>query len=79
MLSANAWNSSFLLTLAIFDIFNGQMTEEVFSMLEENNIHVVKVPANCSDRLQHMDLSVNKSVKESMRSKWYARSNWTKV
>lgn len=44
-------------------------------MLEENNIHVVKVPANCTDRLQPMDLSVNKSVKEFMHSKfqqWYA-------
>ena len=51
------------------------MTEEVFSLLEENNIHVVKVPANCTDQLQPMDLSVNKSVKEFMRNKfqqWYA-------
>ena len=51
------------------------MTEEVFALLEENNIHVVKVPANCTDRLQPMDLSVNKPVKEFMRSKfgqWYA-------
>ena len=38
--------------LTIFDVFKGQMTEEVFSMLEENNIHVVKVLANCTDRLQ---------------------------
>lgn len=61
--------------LAIFEVFKGQMTEEVFSLLEENNIHVVKVPANCTDRLQPMDLSVNKSVKEFMRNKfqqWYA-------
>ena len=51
------------------------MTEEVFAQLEQNNIHVVKVPANCTDCLQPMDLSVNKSVKELMRNKfqqWYA-------
>ena len=51
------------------------MTEEVFALLEENNIHVVKVPAICTDRLQPMDLSVNKPVKEFMHSKfqqWYA-------
>lgn len=44
-------------------------------MLEENNIHVVKVPAICTDRLQPMDLSVNKSVKDFMCRKiqqWYA-------
>ena len=61
--------------LAIFDGFKGQMTEEVFSLYEENNIHVVKVPTNCTDQLQPMDLNVNKSVKEFMHSKfqkWYA-------
>ena len=49
--------------------------EEVFSILEENNIHLVKVPANCTDHLQPIDLIVNKSVKEFMCSKfqqWYA-------
>ena len=39
-------------------------------MLEENNVHVVSIPANCTDRLQPMDLSVNKSVKEFMRTKF---------
>ena len=56
--------------LAIFDVFKGQMTEVVFSMLEENNIHVVKVPPIGTDRLQPMDLSVNKSVKEFMCRKF---------
>ena len=44
-------------------------------LLEKNNIHVMSVPANCTNRLQPMDLSVNKSVKEFMRSKfrdWYS-------
>ena len=61
--------------LAIFDVFKGQQMEDVTKLLEENNIHVVSVPANCTDRLQPMDLSVNKSVKEYMRSKfrdWYS-------
>ena len=43
--------------------------------MEENNVYVVSVPANCKDRLQPMDLSVNKSAKEFMQSKlrdWYA-------
>ena len=61
--------------LAIFDVFKGQQTEDVTKLLDENNIHVVSVPANCTDHLQPMDLSVNKSVKEYMRSKfwdWYS-------
>lgn len=61
--------------LAIFDVFKGQVTDDVFAILRENNIHVVKVPANCTDRLQPMDLSVNKSVKEFLRHKfqaWYS-------
>ena len=61
--------------LAIFDVFKGQQTESVLKMLEENNILVVSVPANCTDRLQPMDLSINKSVKEFMRGKfrdWYS-------
>ena len=58
--------------LAIFDVFKGQQTEEIHALLEEHNIHAVCVPANCTDRLQPMDLSVNKSVKEFMRKEWYA-------
>ena len=62
--------------LAIFDVFKGQQTESVMKLLEEHHILVVSVPANCTDRLQPMDLSINKSVKEFMRSKfrdWYSK------
>ena len=61
--------------LALFDVFKGQQTEDIADLLEENNIIVVPIPANCTDRLQPMDLSVNKSAKEFMRGKfreWYA-------
>lgn len=61
--------------LAIFDVFRGQMTAEVFALLDHNSIHVVKVPVNCTDQLQPIDLSINKSVKEFVRKKfqqWYA-------
>ena len=36
---------------------------------------MVIVPANCTDRLQPLDVSVNKAVKENLRSQfqdWYA-------
>ena len=61
--------------LAIFDNFRGQLTENVVKELECHNIQSVLVPANCTDRLQPMDLSVNKSAKSFMRSQftmWYA-------
>ena len=61
--------------LAIFDIFKGQQMEDIRGMLEKENILIVPVPPNCTDRLQPMDLSVNKPLKEFMRKKfqeWYA-------
>ena len=61
--------------LAIFDNFWGQLTENVVEELERHNIQSVLVPANCTDRLQPMDLSVLKSAKAFMRSQftmWYA-------
>ena len=44
-------------------------------LLEEHNIHVIKLPPNCTDQLQSMDLSVNKAVKKSLRgyfNEWYS-------
>ena len=43
--------------------------------LNDKRLFVVKVPPNCTDRLQPMDLSVNKAVKEFLRKKfqqWYS-------
>ena len=62
--------------LAIFNNFKGQLTEKVLQELEDNNIQSVLVPANCTDRFQPMDLSVNKSIKSFLRSQfstWYSQ------
>ena len=40
-------------------------------MLEDNHIERVLVPANCTDRLQPLDLSVNKPAKEKFQE-WFA-------
>ena len=59
----------------IFDAFKGQCVEIVFILLDDNNILYVIVPANCTDKLQPLDLSVNKPAKYFMRSKfqdWYS-------
>ena len=61
--------------LLIQDNFKGQSTLEVLDLLESNNILVHFLPSNSTDRLQPMDLSVNKVVKDHLRDKfqeWYA-------
>ena len=61
--------------LVIIDHFKGHFTEKVFNVLEQNNVVIVDVPANCTAKLQPMDLSVNKLIKDHMRSsfqEWYA-------
>ena len=61
--------------LLLFDNFKGQCTETLLKLLDANNIDIVLIPANCTDRLQPLDLSVNKTAKEFLRKcfqKWYA-------
>ena len=53
--------------LAIYDSFKAQFTPWVLNMLDSNNIYIVGVPPNCTSQLQPMDLSVNKSLKDSLR------------
>ena len=67
--------------LCIFDNFKAQRTDRILKLLEDNNIDVVFVPANCTGELQPMDLSVNKSVKDFMHSRfeeWYAKEVFAK-
>ena len=46
------------------DVFRGQTVDEVHELLEESHISVVLVPSNCTDKLQPLDLSVNKPAKD---------------
>ena len=44
-------------------------------LLEKHNIQAVLVPACCTDRLQPLDISVNKAAKSFLRSEfqqWYS-------
>ena len=61
--------------LVIFDRFKAQCTSTILEVLEENNIFVSLIPAHCTDRLQPLDISVNCSVKQFLRTQfheWYA-------
>ena len=62
--------------LLIFDNFKAQCTSSLLSLLDSHNVNVVLVPPNCTDRLQPLDLSVNKAAKDFLRRKfreWYAK------
>jgi len=61
--------------LVIMDNFKGQITEKINTILEHNKIHVCLLPANTTDLLQPMDLSVNKPAKDFLRRRfeeWYS-------
>lgn len=61
--------------LLLFDNCNAQCTEDLLKRIDEQNIYVILIPANCTDRLQPLDLSVNKSVKDFLKvafQEWYA-------
>ena len=60
----------------IFDNFKGQCTSELLTLLDASNVNVILIPPNCTDRLQPLDLSVNKAAKEFLRRQyheWYAK------
>ena len=50
--------------LALLDVFKAQCTSKMLKKLEDNNILYVTVPNNCTDRLQPLNLSVNKPAKD---------------
>ena len=48
----------------------------MLTLLDNHNINVTLIPANCTDRLQPLDLSINKPAKDFLRSQfqeWYAQ------
>ena len=54
------------------------MTEDVLNILKDNNILLVRVPANMPHIFQPLDLTVNGKFKTFMRKKfseWYRRQN----
>ena len=60
-------NSNNVPALVIYDKFKDQCMDAVIIVL---NIHTLMVPACCADRLQPLDVSVNKAAKEFMRKKF---------
>lgn len=68
--------------LVIFDNFNGQCTEDFLKLLENNHFDVVLVPANYTDHLQPLDISMNKPAKNFLRGRfedWYSTQVCTQL
>ena len=62
--------------LLIIDVFSGQVTKPVIYKMTENNIKLVKVPANMTRIFQSSDLTVNGAAKAYMKKRfteWYSR------
>lgn len=62
--------------LLVFDVFRGQITDEVTSHLAQNNIYFVMVPNNMTHLFQPLDLTVNGHCKKFMKKKfseWYTQ------
>ena len=60
--------------LAIFDCFKGQTTPSVKALLAKHNIRFVLIPPNCTDKLQPLDISINKPIESEMKKcfqLWY--------
>ena len=56
--------------LLLWDVFRAHRMEAVLEKLKTENIEVVFVPANCISELQPLDLSVNKPLKDHMKTKF---------
>jgi len=62
--------------LLLFDNFKAQCTSSFLTLLDANNISVVMISPNCTDRLHPLDLSVNKAGNDFLHGQfreWYAK------
>ena len=60
----------------IFDVFHEHLVPKSDEVLEKKKLLKVQVPSNCTVRLQILDLSANKALKDHLRAnfrQWYAQ------
>ena len=69
-------------TLIIMDSFKGQDNDTMKKLCAENNCDVVIVPHNLTNKIQPLDLSVNKAAKSFIQNKykdWFADQEFTQL
>ena len=49
------------------DVFKGQMTPAVMNLLKDNNVFLMKIPANIANLYQPRDLTMNGYDKSFMK------------
>ena len=62
--------------LLLFDNFKARYTEKILRHIDSYNIYVILIPPNCTDRLQPLDISVNKPAEDFLRREfqdWYSK------
>ena len=60
--------------ITIFDGFKGQTTNDIRALLNSHNIIPMQLPPNCTDKLKPLDISINKLMKDHLKTKfqqWY--------
>ena len=60
--------------IVIYDAFKGHQGNDLQKLLHDNHLLSAKIPSNCTDRLQPIDISINKPVKDHLRkcfTSWY--------
>ena len=68
--------------IAIFDNFCGQTTANILSHLKSHNFVPLPLPANCTDKLQPLDISVKKPMKDYLKNRfqqWYVQEVKTQL
>ena len=61
--------------LVIYDVLKGQTTPAINSLLSANHVSVVLLPPSCTDKLQPLDVAINKAMKDALKAEfqaWYA-------
>ena len=56
--------------VVIIETFKGQVTKRMTELMESHNIHTCLIPPNTIDRLQPMDVTVNKPAKAFLKQKF---------
>ncbi len=62
-------------SLVVLDVFKAHTAEATLKLLEDNNVKHYFVPASCTGDLQPLDVSGNKTFKDSLEgnfTQWYA-------